>query len=248
MSSRGTASSSWSCSGAPARAGSPSCSGRERSRWIGRAAVWACPMPPRHGFGGFPAGSRERELLVAFGDGVNARIAELGSTRLPFEYHLLGRRPAGWEPVHSLHLLGRMGWTLALSDLEDLQAAGRESGRRRGRRSALPPEQPHSGTHPAQRAAGAPYDGSRIPGLRRLPPARRCGRRRRRAAGRCPSPTRSAPTTGRSPPGAPPTATPCSPAIRTWSSPSPRSGTRPTSWCAIPSTCTGSPFPGRRAS
>lgn len=66
-----------------------------------------------------------RRLLEAFSDGVNARIRELGPRDIPLEYHLLGRRPAPWEPIHSLHLFGRMGWTLASSDLEEQQRRAR---------------------------------------------------------------------------------------------------------------------------
>jgi penicillin amidase len=66
-----------------------------------------------------------RRLLDAFSDGVNARIRELGPRDIPLEYHLLGRRPAPWEPVNSLNLLGRMGWTLAASNLEEQQRRAR---------------------------------------------------------------------------------------------------------------------------
>ena len=69
-----------------------------------------------------PPDSPERRALEALSDGINARIAAAGS-RPPFEYQVLGVTPARWEPVHSLHLLGRMGWILALSDLEENHAA-----------------------------------------------------------------------------------------------------------------------------
>ena len=69
--------------------------------------------------------SRDRRLLEAFSEGVNAWIDQLGPRDLPLEYHLLGRRPARWAPVNSLYLLGRMGATLALSDLEENQEAAR---------------------------------------------------------------------------------------------------------------------------
>lgn len=69
--------------------------------------------------------SRDRRLLEAFSDGVNAWIDQLGPRDLPLEYHLLGRRPARWAPIYSLYLLGRMGWTLALSDLEENHEAAR---------------------------------------------------------------------------------------------------------------------------
>jgi penicillin amidase len=60
----------------------------------------------------------ERRLLDAFADGVNAWVDHLDRHSIPLEYHLLGQRPARWHPAHTLHLLGRMGWTLAMSDLE----------------------------------------------------------------------------------------------------------------------------------
>jgi penicillin amidase len=62
--------------------------------------------------------AQERRLLDAFADGVNAWIDGLDGRGIPLEYHLLGRRPVRWAPVNSLHLLARMGWTLALNDLE----------------------------------------------------------------------------------------------------------------------------------
>lgn len=75
--------------------------------------------------GALPPDSHGRRLLDAFADGVNARIQELGPADIPIEYRLLDRRPAPWAPVNSLHLLGRMGWTLAYNRLEDLQQRAR---------------------------------------------------------------------------------------------------------------------------
>jgi penicillin G amidase len=76
-------------------------------------------------FRALPADSHARHLLDAFADGVNARIAQLGPADIPLEYHLLGRRPAPWAAVNSLYLFGRMGWTLAYSDLELLEQRAR---------------------------------------------------------------------------------------------------------------------------
>lgn len=59
----------------------------------------------------------ERALLDAFADGANAWIDQLGRRR-PLEYLLLGRAPGRWSPLNSLNLLGRMGYTLAYSELE----------------------------------------------------------------------------------------------------------------------------------
>lgn len=58
-------------------------------------------------------------LLAALSDGVNAWIDEIGSRGIPFEYHLLGRKPTRWLPINSMHLASRMGYTLALSDVEE---------------------------------------------------------------------------------------------------------------------------------
>ena len=77
------------------------------------------------GLAALPAGSYNRQLMEAFADGVNARIRELGRRDIPLEYHLLGKTPAPWQPVNSLYLRGRMGWTLALSRLEEQQQRAR---------------------------------------------------------------------------------------------------------------------------
>ena len=76
-------------------------------------------------FASLPAEGEERKSLEAFSAGVNAWIDRLGPRDLPLEYHLLGRRPARWAPVNSLYLLGRMGWTLAYSELEQSQERAR---------------------------------------------------------------------------------------------------------------------------
>jgi penicillin amidase len=52
-------------------------------------------------------------IVVAYAEGVNARIDELGPRDLPLEYRLLGVRPARWQPVNSFYLIKRMGYILA---------------------------------------------------------------------------------------------------------------------------------------
>jgi len=56
---------------------------------------------------------RLSRLLLAYAEGVNARLEELGPRDLPLEYRLIGARPARWEPVNTLYLIKRMGYTLA---------------------------------------------------------------------------------------------------------------------------------------
>ena len=64
-----------------------------------------------------------RRLLAAYTDGVNA-WRDL-SPAVPLEYQLLNVRPAPWRSVDALYFFGRMGWTLAYSDLEELQGYAR---------------------------------------------------------------------------------------------------------------------------
>ncbi len=68
--------------------------------------------------GAIERGGAEWRVLEAYAQGVNSWIDAMRPADLPLEYRLLGTRPARWEPIHSLQLLGRMGWTLALSDHE----------------------------------------------------------------------------------------------------------------------------------
>jgi penicillin G amidase len=56
--------------------------------------------------------------LQAYADGVNAFIDSMTPAELPFEYHLLGKKPLHWEPLYTLYLLKQMGWTLSYSPTE----------------------------------------------------------------------------------------------------------------------------------
>ena len=49
----------------------------------------------------------------AYGEGVNLWIRRMAPWDVPLEYKLLGRRPARWETINTLHLLNRMSLTLA---------------------------------------------------------------------------------------------------------------------------------------
>ena len=57
--------------------------------------------------------SRQREVIDAYADGVNAFIDNLKPRDWPIEYRLLGMKPERWSPVNTMHLFARMGWTLA---------------------------------------------------------------------------------------------------------------------------------------
>ena len=64
------------------------------------------------------------KLLLAYADGVNAYRTSLTSGEWPVEYKLLNRAPREWLPLHSVHVLNRMGYTLARGpgELELLEA------------------------------------------------------------------------------------------------------------------------------
>ena len=52
-------------------------------------------------------------VVLAYAEGVNARIAELGPRDLPFEYRLLGAQPMRWDALHTFLFIERMAYTLS---------------------------------------------------------------------------------------------------------------------------------------
>src|SRR5579859_6670017 len=58
----------------------------------------------------------------AYGEGINLWVARMGPWDVPLEYQLLGRRPAWWQTINTLHLLNRMSLTLA-HDLDEREHA-----------------------------------------------------------------------------------------------------------------------------
>ncbi len=99
-------------------------------------------------------GSTELTAIIeAYAEGVNAYIGTLERGAWPLEYHLLGAEPMAWEPLHTLHLLKRMGWTLAYSTDEFRRTAIAGKVGREAADALLPvntpiqePIQPHEGT------------------------------------------------------------------------------------------------------
>jgi penicillin amidase len=57
-----------------------------------------------------------RRIMDAYAVGVNAYIDALTPAQYPIEYKLLNARPERWHSINSVHLLNRMGWTLAAGD------------------------------------------------------------------------------------------------------------------------------------
>jgi len=66
-----------------------------------------------------------RRSLDAYASGVNAYLAAMPSRELPLEYRLLGRRPARWSPIRTLHVMLDIGYTLTRNrtELTRLRAA-----------------------------------------------------------------------------------------------------------------------------
>lgn len=54
--------------------------------------------------------SEMRSELMAYADGVNAKIAQLGKEQLPLGFQALGYQPEQWTPVDSLVFSKYMGW------------------------------------------------------------------------------------------------------------------------------------------
>ena len=66
--------------------------------------------------------SASRRILDAYAEGINAYIDSLAPSEYPIEYKLLNARPERWHAINSIHLLNRMGWTLASGDPDHMFA------------------------------------------------------------------------------------------------------------------------------
>ena len=106
-------------------------------------------------------------ILSAYAEGINAYRTSLSTAQLPVEYKLLQRAPRPWLPVHSMHLLNRMGYTLAHSpielDLLEARALVGDSAARAFWDTSSPvqePIQPAPRTAPREAFAALPSPGS----------------------------------------------------------------------------------------
>jgi penicillin G amidase len=132
---------------------------------VGRAALAADAETRRLGLPraaarlltALPDTSRGLRLLNAYADGVNAWIDHLGRAEWPVEFKLLGIKPYHWEPVNSLNLYARMGYTLAFTDGERQRLAAEAMVGRAAAEALFPPHSPIQ--EPIQpTGAGAPRD------------------------------------------------------------------------------------------
>ena len=118
-------------------------------------------------------GSRSRQMLEAYADGVNAWIDAMRPADWPIEYRLLGARPSRWEPVNTMYLFARMGYVLSFGSSERTQVAVAAQVGREAASALFPihspivePIQPNGSGHPRfdfQRlpAPGAPDSAAR---------------------------------------------------------------------------------------
>ncbi|MFQ5702964.1 MAG: penicillin acylase family protein [Gemmatimonadales bacterium] len=60
-------------------------------------------------------GSQGFRTVAAYAQGVNAWIDQMKPEDIPLEYRFLNMRPERWQPIHSIELFKRMGYTLAFS-------------------------------------------------------------------------------------------------------------------------------------
>lgn len=74
------------------------------------------PRAAEQKFSAIDPHSEARRMLDAYTAGVNAYIDSLKPRDYPIEYKLLNAKPERWKPINSIHLLNRMGWTLAAGD------------------------------------------------------------------------------------------------------------------------------------
>jgi penicillin amidase len=118
--------------------------------------------------------SEAARVVLAYAEGVNARLAELASPQdLPFEYRLLNVRPERWRPLYTFYLIKRMGYTLSyvpqelsLAELE--RAVGPELAR-----ALMPVNAPiQEPIVPSSRRTPA-LDPVALPGPERMPAAAR---------------------------------------------------------------------------
>ena len=96
------------------------------TEWAGAQALSAdretrqlgLPWAAEAKFAALTEGSVGRSLVDAYAEGVNSYIDGLSRDEWPIEYRLINRRPERWQAINSVHLLNRMGYTLAYSRQE----------------------------------------------------------------------------------------------------------------------------------
>ncbi|HEY0777417.1 MAG TPA: penicillin acylase family protein [Gemmatirosa sp.] len=99
----------------------------------------------------------QRAMLDAYAGGVNAYLATLGGGDLPIEFRLTNTRPAPWRAIDALHVMNRMGYTLAFQAREVDRAAAAARVGATAAAALFPDQEPI--VEPIQpNGAGAPRD------------------------------------------------------------------------------------------
>jgi penicillin amidase len=80
------------------------------------------PRAAERKFAALDPNGTSRRIMDAYTAGVNAYVDALAPKNYPIEYKLLHARPARWSAINSIHLLNRMGWTLASSNPDQMLA------------------------------------------------------------------------------------------------------------------------------
>jgi penicillin amidase len=80
------------------------------------------PRAAERKFAALDPNGTSRRIMDAYTAGVNAYIDALSPKDYPIEYKLLHTRPERWSAINSIHLLNRMGWTLASANPDEMLA------------------------------------------------------------------------------------------------------------------------------
>ena len=117
----------------------------------------------------------DRSVLDAYAAGVNAYVGSLGATELPVEFTLAHARPEPWRPIDAVHVMNRMGYTLASEAREaDLSAVAARVGARAAaalvpaREPIVEPIQPNGQARPRDDFAPLPPPGAPDAGAARV--------------------------------------------------------------------------------
>ena len=87
------------------------------------------PRAAERDLAALPPGTPARVAAEAFAAGVNGYIDAMSPAEVPLEFRLLGIAPERWTAMNTLHLLNRMGRTLAYEDdLERIATRARVGG------------------------------------------------------------------------------------------------------------------------
>ncbi|MGQ0650204.1 MAG: penicillin acylase family protein [Gemmatimonadaceae bacterium] len=121
------------------------------------------PRAAERAWARFPDSAPGKRFARAYAAGVNAWIDGASAAEIPVEYKLLGAQPARWQPINSLHLYNRMGWTLTYAPGERARAAAEALVGRAAAHAILPVNSPIQEPIQPNGSESARYDFTTIP-------------------------------------------------------------------------------------